>query len=319
MKVTIGIPTHNREMWIANAIESALGQTWPNKEVIVVDDGSTDRTAEICARYSDWMTFVRQDHLGGNAARNHILRLAKGDWLQYLDDDDYLLPDKLEVQLTSVAREKTLPEVIFSRQLCELWENGVAVKRWCLPITETNEPLKTWLRDECGQIGAYLIQRKSLEAIGGWDESLAAAQDMELWMRMILNNWCFHFVDAALSVWRWWSGRTICSSNLKGVQSMEAALIDRLQKELTSRGEWNDSLQFLADEARFKIARGLAYTCNVSEAMAYYSQQFNNKLARYRYAASSRTVTVLYRLLGFESAFQLVRILRGIKSRYRQV
>jgi glycosyltransferase involved in cell wall biosynthesis len=319
MKVTIGIPTYNREMWIANAIESALGQTWPDKEVIVVDDGSTDRTAEICARYSDRITFVRQDHLGGNAARNHILRLAKGDWLQYLDDDDYLLPDKLEVQLTSVAREKTLPEVIFSRQLCELWENGVAVKRWCLPITEPNEPLTTWLRDECGQIGAYLIRRKSLEDIGGWDESLRIAQDTELWMRMILNNWRFHFVDAALSVWRWWSAHTICGGNMKDAQFTNAALMDRLQKELMSRGEWNDSLQFLADERRFKIARGIAYSSDLSDAKAYYSQQFNNKLARYRYAASSRTVTVLYRLLGFEPAFQLVRTLRGIKSRYRPV
>src|ERR1700759_4794123 len=118
MKVTIGIPTFNREIWIADAIESALGQTWPNKEVIVVDDGSTDRTAEICAGYKGRIIYERQDHSGViSTARNHILRLATGDWIQYLDDDDYLLPNKLEVQLNSIVHENPPPEALFSHLL----------------------------------------------------------------------------------------------------------------------------------------------------------------------------------------------------------
>ena len=70
MKVTIGIPVFNCEAWVATAIHSALEQTWPDKGIIVVDDGSTDRSAEICRSFGSRIRFVQQPNPGGNAARN---------------------------------------------------------------------------------------------------------------------------------------------------------------------------------------------------------------------------------------------------------
>jgi glycosyltransferase involved in cell wall biosynthesis len=313
MKVTIGIPTFNREMWIANAIESALEQTWPNKEVIVVDDGSTDRTAEICALYEDRITYVHQDHSGAiSTVRNHILRLATGDWIQYLDDDDYLLPNKLEVQLTSIAHENTPPEAIFSPLLGEEWKDGVAVRRWLYPLSDPNEPKKVWLRAQFPQIGPFLIQREPLKAIGAWNDSVPFGEDNELYMRMLLNGWRFHFVEPALSVWRYWSAGGLGVSNAKGCFLRYLALIDRYQKELVSRGEWNDSLQVVADEGRFNLARGIADT-DLPRALAYYSQATDENLMCHRYATSSWKVTAVYRLLGFKRAFQLAQLMRKIK------
>src|SRR5438876_760555 len=98
--VSILIPAYNAEEWIADTIRSAIGQTCPRKEIIVVDDGSSDRTAEVAQRFaSKEVTVVSIQNQGAAAARNHALRLSQGDYIQWLDADDLLAPDKVERQL----------------------------------------------------------------------------------------------------------------------------------------------------------------------------------------------------------------------------
>ncbi len=97
--VSILIPCYNAERWIAQAIESSLAQTWPEKEVIVVDDGSTDASLDVIRRFDGRVRWETGPNRGGGAARNRLLRLARGEWLQYLDADDYLLPDKVARQV----------------------------------------------------------------------------------------------------------------------------------------------------------------------------------------------------------------------------
>jgi glycosyltransferase involved in cell wall biosynthesis len=90
--VSILIPCHNAENWIAEAIESGIAQTWPAKEIIVLDDGSTDRSLDIIRGFGERIRSEAAKHRGGNATRNRLLELARGDWIQYLDADDYLRP-----------------------------------------------------------------------------------------------------------------------------------------------------------------------------------------------------------------------------------
>src|ERR1700734_3340325 len=97
--VSILIPCFNAKQWIAQAIESALQQTWPEKEVIVVDDGSTDGSLGVIKRFEGRVRWETGPNRGGNQARNRLLELARGEWLQYLDADDYLLPDKVALQM----------------------------------------------------------------------------------------------------------------------------------------------------------------------------------------------------------------------------
>src|SRR4051812_10472186 len=98
--VSIVIPAYNAERWIAYTLQSAIGQTWPHKEIIVVDDGSTDRTGEIARRFaSNEISVVSIPNQGAAAARNHGLHLSQGDYIQWLDADDVLAPDKIERQL----------------------------------------------------------------------------------------------------------------------------------------------------------------------------------------------------------------------------
>src|SRR5690606_31722168 len=97
-KVSILIPCYNAERWIGSAIQSALDQTYSDVEVIIVDDGSKDKSVEAIRKFDGEVRWETGPNRGGNPTRNRLLELATGEFLQYLDADDYLLPDKVEKQ-----------------------------------------------------------------------------------------------------------------------------------------------------------------------------------------------------------------------------
>src|SRR6266404_9870917 len=88
--VSIIIPVYNTEAFVADAIQSVLDQTWPAKEIIAVDDGSTDRSAEVLKSFAPRIKVIEQENRGASAARNRALREAQGEFIQYLDADDFL-------------------------------------------------------------------------------------------------------------------------------------------------------------------------------------------------------------------------------------
>src|SRR5664279_4842464 len=99
--VSIIIPCHNAAPWLAETLESALAQSWPEKEVILIDDGSTDTSLAIAQRYqARGLQILTQPKRGAAAARNQGWRESRGDYLQFLDADDLLAPDKIAVQLS---------------------------------------------------------------------------------------------------------------------------------------------------------------------------------------------------------------------------
>src|SRR5580658_9400417 len=101
--VSILICAFNAEKTIAETLESAMAQTWPNTEIIVVNDGSNDRTADIVRQFKA-VTLVSLEHEGFSAAQNHAFRHSQGDYIQYLDADDLLAPDKIERQLAALQK-----------------------------------------------------------------------------------------------------------------------------------------------------------------------------------------------------------------------
>src|ERR1051326_5639298 len=103
--VSIIIPCFNAARWLPATLQSALAQTWPNLEVIVVDDGSTDHSAAIARRYEgDRVRGVVQPNAGAAAARNTGLRHARGEFIQFLDADDLLAPEKIAKQMEALLR-----------------------------------------------------------------------------------------------------------------------------------------------------------------------------------------------------------------------
>jgi len=112
--VSILIPAYNAEAWIADTIRSAITQTWPRKEIIVVDDGSTDQTFAVARRFaSKEVAVVTQKNQGASAARNHALSLSQGDYIQWLDADDLLSPDKIASQMEA-SKKYPSNRILFS-------------------------------------------------------------------------------------------------------------------------------------------------------------------------------------------------------------
>ena len=181
MKISVLVPTYNRAQKIARAVDSVLNQTRRPFEVIVVDDGSTDKTPLLLTKYNGAVKVIRQNNQGVAAARNRAIKEARGEWFALLDSDDWWLPAKMEEQ---IAFHQKNPDLLIS-QTNEIWlRNGVKVnpKRY-------HEKQAGWIFEKCLERclispSAVLINRKVLREVGLFDESLPACEDYDLWLRI---------------------------------------------------------------------------------------------------------------------------------------
>jgi glycosyltransferase involved in cell wall biosynthesis len=107
-RFSVIIPAYNAAGTLARALDSVLAQTWPAFEIIVVDDGSTDATAAVAAGYGEKIRYLHQDNAGVSAARNHGASIASGNWLTFLDADDWYYPDRLKWHGEMIERDASL-------------------------------------------------------------------------------------------------------------------------------------------------------------------------------------------------------------------
>jgi glycosyltransferase involved in cell wall biosynthesis len=195
--VSILIPAYNAEAWIADTLRSVVDQTWPTKEIIVVDDGSRDGTVALARRFeSSGVKVLQQENRGPAAARNHAYHLAQGEYIQFIDADDLLSPDKITDQI-KVLRESP-PRML---GICP-WtyfqdgtdpEQGLADNGW--PAVDSDAPVE-WLIELLGPegrsgmvpVGAWLTPRAVAEAAGGWDETPSPYDDAEYFARVVLAS-----------------------------------------------------------------------------------------------------------------------------------
>jgi glycosyltransferase involved in cell wall biosynthesis len=180
MKISVVIPTYNYAHYLAFAIDSALAQTRPADEIIVVDDGSTDITKEVVAPYLPRVNYVYQPNAGLSAARNTGTSVASGDWIAYLDSDDAWKPDKLLKQEAAIL---AMPGAVVAY-------TGVVFLQPDGSITASDTPVgpeRVWpLLRSCNMLPAssVMAHRDSVREAGGFNEKLRACEDWDLWVRM---------------------------------------------------------------------------------------------------------------------------------------
>ena len=202
--VSILVPAFNSEEWIADTLESAVAQTWNPKEIIVVDDGSTDRTLAVAQRFERrGVRVVSQKNQGAAAARNTALALSRGDYVQWLDADDLLAPDKVEKQLERhVPGQKTLLSSAYGRFFYRpsrakflptaLWCD-LAPAEWLLRKMDLNLFMQT---------STWLVPRELSDGVGPWDTRLVVDDDGEYFCRVLLASDGVRFVPDAKVYYR---------------------------------------------------------------------------------------------------------------------
>jgi glycosyltransferase involved in cell wall biosynthesis len=196
--VSVIIPTFNRWPLVAAAIESVLAQRYGDFELIVVDDGSTDDTAERLGQFGSRLVILKQSHQGVSAARNLAARHARGCYLAFLDSDDLWLPNKLAIQVAFMERHPSV-------RICqteETWlRNGVRVNPKVKHRKPSGDVFIASLELCLVSPSAVMLTRDLFERVGGFDESLPVCEDYDLWLR-IARNHSVALIDDALVIKR---------------------------------------------------------------------------------------------------------------------
>lgn len=204
--VSILVPAFNAGPWIADSIRSALAQTWEPKEIIVVDDGSRDRTLEIAKQFeSDVVRVVSQKNRGAAAARNLALSFSKGDYIQWLDADDLLSPDKIARQM-EVLRARPNERALASCEFGRFIHNPKRSKFVATALWHDMSPAE-FMRRKLGQnlfmqTAVWLVSRELTQKAGPWNTDMLTDDDGEYFGRVLMHSDEIRFVQDAKVYYR---------------------------------------------------------------------------------------------------------------------
>ncbi len=224
--VSILIPCYNSQQWLAETIESALAQTWKNIEIIIVDDGSTDNTLAVAKSFnSPIIKVITQENQGQSAAENRAFAESQGDFIEYLDADDLLAPDKIERQIKLLGDSDS--PFVASCEWSRFYKSPKEAMFIPQPLWKDLDPID-WL--VCAWEGHYmmhgatwLIPRKIVEKAGGWDERLSLINDFDYFSRILLASEGVKFCQGAKSYYR--SGNTGSLSGSKSVKARQSEFL----------------------------------------------------------------------------------------------
>jgi len=291
--VSIIIPCYNAERYVGEAIESALAQTYPNKEVILIDDGSTDGSLDVIRSFGEAIRWETGPNRGGSAARNRGLALARGELIQFLDADDLLHPQKLERQVRLSLEDPKA--IVYCDYVVQDIDSGQVLeipKREC----EGLDPVVFAIRAERLQTSAPLHRKAALLEIGGFDESLPCAQEYDLHIRLACHGYRWRHLREVLYTLR--RRKNSVSSDYARVINIHPRIMRRAREILVEPNEWTE---IRAEEMAGKLAHGarvLLRLNRVSEA-----RRLETEAAAFHWSAGLR--------LAYSSIGRLLRRLIG--------
>jgi glycosyltransferase involved in cell wall biosynthesis len=234
--VSVVIPTYNYVRFLPRANESVLGQTYPSVECIVVDDGSTDGTAEMAGPYGCRIRYIASTNRGPAAARNLGAAAASGPYLAFLDADDWWAPEKLARQVRWLEEHKDFAAVgcgaaSVDRNLQRLGQLSYS------DLAESKDDnlrhvavRRKWIGGSCSGI---VIQTSAYMELGGFDEALSGAEDWDLWMRLVAEYRISNLTETLVTIHRHGTG-----------YARAAALAERQQWAVYRKAtaQWTDVL-----------------------------------------------------------------------------
>jgi glycosyltransferase involved in cell wall biosynthesis len=252
--VSIIIPCYNAADWVKQAIQSALDQTWSPVEVIVIDDGSTDQSLDVIKSFGDRITWETGPNRGANHARNRGLALARGDCLQFLDADDYLLPEKVERQM-KVLQASGADVVYEDWQRME--ERADGTRRWIKGVSGgPPDILEAFLGNWVPQIQTVLYARRTFEKNIRWNEQLTSAQDWEMHIRLAMAGVSYRYVPGCFSVIRRTPAPTVSTRCPRQMEDNIVAILQDAETRLREAGRLTGRYQRAMARAYLALACG---------------------------------------------------------------
>lgn len=306
--VSILIPCYNGDRWIAQAIESALAQTWSEKEVIVVDDGSGDHSLDVITQYNNRIKWETGPNKGGGAARNRLLELACGEWIQYLDADDYLLPGKIAQQMTFVNSRADL-DIVFGPVTVEHWSEQ-SIRRELLQIPEPHDLWVLMASWGLPQTGAPLWRKRAILDVGGWKRDQPCCQEHELYLRLLMRGKHFAYHPTNGAVYRQWSSETLCKRDISEVHRRRLEIEQQLEDHLRELDQLSPERLHAINQARFEVARtAWRYDSNLAQKTMDQVRRVDPEFSPTGTAAPSH-YRLIFHALGFGAAERIAAAIR---------
>lgn len=318
--VSIIIPVYNTERYIADAIHSAINQTFKELEVIIVDDGSNDSSPDIIQSISDpRIIFISQRNKGGSAARNRGLEMAKGEYIKFLDADDILLPDAIEKQLEQ-SKNLGENEIVFGDFNFMNSEGKITMTNKFEDSGKLiDDPATFFLANWKILISCPLHKREYLIRIGGFDEKLPFGQESDLHFRLALNGYAFKYILGLVFLYRSHTDvDRISTSRVKKKRDLGVMVysLDKKIKLLEElKGELGEAQQEYFSRSYFGLARNSFMQGNKTEGHYYLSR--SKQYSKYNRPPFKRGLFwgLFYQLTGYLIGYikleKLISIVRG--------
>ena len=287
-KVSVIIPTYNCAHYLGQAIESVIGQTFRDFDIIVLDDGSMDNTSEVAGKYGSAIRYIRQANGGLPAARNRAIEASTGEFVALLDSDDWWEPTKLAEQVPLLEDD---PDAGLSyTDLRVVYDDGTVLPSFLLsrPLATSGYVFDRLLLSGFILPSTVLMRRTCFEQSGMFDESMRSHEDIDLWLR-ICRKWKAVLVPKALTHRRQGLSNMTANHDLRtrydirlfekalalpGLSTGQRATINqRLGEAYFSRGQFLFANARM-DECRAALRQGLQYKRPNLKALGYYAGSF---------------------------------------------
>ena len=305
-KVSVIIPCFNAEKWIAEAIDSCLRQTYAHVEIIVIDDCSTDKSIEIIKSYGDKIKWEQlTENKGGSYARNKGFALSQGEYIQFLDADDFILPQKIERQTHFL--EQTGADAVYGD-----WRFQGHQSDGVIFLDEIEKPgkqtdiLESLLENWWTAVASLFYTRSAVEKSGGWDETLSAAQDRDFFISVVMSGAKILYQPGCYSIYRRYGNVTVSTASKprwlenhrRVLQKVESRLLQQNQQQIP-----NHYRRALA-QGYFELARDYMYI-----DYSQYLKFLNKSLALYpefKHKSRKKIYHSVQNILGFRLTERLV-------------
>ncbi len=203
--VSIIVPVHNSGSWIRGTIDNVLSQSYPYREIIIVDDGSTDNTKHLIdTHYGGYVKYVYQDNAGPARARNRGIEMAGGEYIQFLDSDDFLSPEKIARQM-AVFTANPECHIVYCDFAFTSDDTDVGMEESPAIYKEkygTENVFEALLDGNFIVIHSPLTRSDVIRSCGAFDTTLSSDEDYDLWLKIAAKGYRFCFIPEVLAFYR---------------------------------------------------------------------------------------------------------------------